>query len=396
MNNQQETKLSWTMNGQEVSTDSVYMFIAEEMGNYKIDVKASNEGGETSANVSVEVYGKYKYGTFVLNEGQYLKGDVGTLVFISPKGVVTDSVYYRENGGLLGFATQDLYIQNHKMYIVAQEGGNDGGYLTVLNAETMKKVCVYQNELDGQVTSPTHVVALSDDEIYLRDGEGIKLFRPSTGDVTLISGSEGARKNRMAVVAGKIFAPLGSSVIVIESGETQISGTITFDKTVSGVIRSFDGNLWVSDISGKISKVDSRTNEIIDTGKVADEAIENLGLGWGHATPNITAKGDTIYMTTTKNMDIYRYIFSTGETQFMVNADDLLDIKSSFPTTYNTAAVHPITGEVYMNILESYSFDPGNHIAVFDFSDKNTPKLKMDYQGYTVCPAGIFFTYDFE
>lgn len=135
------------------------MFIAEEMGNYKIDVKASNEGGETSANVSVEVYGKYKYGTFVLNEGQYLKGDVGTLVFISPKGVVTDSVYYRENGGLLGFATQDLYIQNHKMYIVAQEGGNDGGYLTVLNAETMKKVCVYQNELDGQVTSPTHVCA---------------------------------------------------------------------------------------------------------------------------------------------------------------------------------------------------------------------------------------------
>lgn len=99
MNNPQETKLSWTMNGQEVSTDSVYMFIAEEMGNYKIDVKASNEGGETSANVSVEVYGKYKYGTFVLNEGQYLKGDVGTLVFISPKGVVTDSVYYRENGG---------------------------------------------------------------------------------------------------------------------------------------------------------------------------------------------------------------------------------------------------------------------------------------------------------
>lgn len=124
-------------------------------------------------------------------------------------------------------------------------------------------------------------VPVSDDEIYLRDGEGIKLFRPSTGDVTLISGSEGARKNRMAVVAGKIFAPLGSSVIVIESGETQISGTITFDKTVSGVIRSFDGNLWVSDISGKISKVDSRTNEIIDTGKVADEAIENLGLGWG-------------------------------------------------------------------------------------------------------------------
>ena len=128
LNNPQEVKFTWTLDGQEVSTDSVYMFIAANMGNYKIDVKATDGGEETTVSATVEVYGKYKYGTFILNEGQVWKGHYGTLVFISPKGIVTDSVYFKENGGSLGGGTQDLYIRNNKLYIISQNGGNDGGF----------------------------------------------------------------------------------------------------------------------------------------------------------------------------------------------------------------------------------------------------------------------------
>ena len=48
LNNPQEVKFRWTMNGQQVSSDSVYMFIAANMGNYKIDVKATDGKEETT------------------------------------------------------------------------------------------------------------------------------------------------------------------------------------------------------------------------------------------------------------------------------------------------------------------------------------------------------------
>ena len=68
-------KFSWTMNGQQVSSDSVYMFIAANMGNYKIDVKATDGKEETTVSASVEVYGKYKYGTFISVSYTHLKND---------------------------------------------------------------------------------------------------------------------------------------------------------------------------------------------------------------------------------------------------------------------------------------------------------------------------------
>ena len=180
LNNPQETKLSWTMNGQEVSTDSVYMFIAANMGNYKIDVKATDGGEETTVSVSVEVYGKYKYGTFILNEGQVWKGHYGTLAFISPKGIVTDSVYFKENGGSLGGGTQDLYIRNNKLYIISQNGGNDGGFLTIANAETLKKENSYEDELGSTLSMPSHIAVLDDNDIYIRDNNGVYRFNPSS------------------------------------------------------------------------------------------------------------------------------------------------------------------------------------------------------------------------
>ena len=55
------------------------------------------------------------------------------------------------------------------------------------------------------------------------------------------------------------------------------------------------------------------------------------------------------------------------------------------------------TGEekVYANIISSYSLDPENKICVFDFKNDKLA-LKANYKGYTECPAGVFFTYNFE
>ena len=76
------TTLSWSVKGNEVSKDTVFTFKMNELGTYDVKLTATNADGVTSATTSIEVYGKYKYGTFVLNEGY--QADPSTLIFISP------------------------------------------------------------------------------------------------------------------------------------------------------------------------------------------------------------------------------------------------------------------------------------------------------------------------
>lgn len=172
---------------------------------------------------------------------------------------------------MLSLLSQDLFIANNKLYIISQKSGDDG-YLIVANAETLKKEAGYKTELEDKVSSPTHVAVLGDDDIYLRDNEGIKVFHPSSGELFLIEGAERANKNTMAVTEGKIFAAAGNNVLVIEKGKNKISKSIEFNDPVRGVVKSSDGNLWVSTSAGEISKVDAQNYTIIQTNTLPGDA----------------------------------------------------------------------------------------------------------------------------
>ena len=391
-----ETTLRWTVNGNEVSTDSIYTFTMNDLGNYEVKLTAINTDGETSASEPVEVYGKYKYGTFVLNEGRLWKGIMGTLTFISPKGVVTDSAYFKENGGLLGMTTQDLYIKNNKLYIISQNGGNDGGFLTIVNAETLKKIRNFQDELTS-LRNPSHLVVLDDDDIYMRDLDGIYRFTPSTNSLTFIDGSTGANKSTMAIANEKIFAAQGSNLLVIESGKDAVSKTIAISGKISGVIPSHDGNIWLScgakgEEAAKIIKLNAK-DYTMEEHAIEDATAAGILNGGFFAAPYITAKGDTLYMgSMAKPMPVYRHIFSQNKTDYM--GDITADVENVM-TLYNSVAVHPITGELYANTINAYGRDPENKTCVFNCDD-NKLTLKTTYNGYTVNPAGIFFTYNFK
>lgn len=378
-----ESSFQWSVNGKEASTDSILKFTSEEMGKFEIALTAKNADGEHSATTSVEVYGKYKYGTFVLNEGS---SSNGTLIFISPKGGITDSIYYKANGSFLGGVSQDLFIANNKMYIVSQNGGGDG-FLVIANAETLKKEVGYQDELKITLSWPTHIAVLGENDIYLRDNNGVSLFNPSSKTVTFIKGTKNARKNRMAVADNKVFASTNSKTIVtIETGKDTISHTIEFDDAISGLIKASDGNLWVS--SGKkIMKINAKDYSVMQ-----ENEVEPFSSSSNMATPAISAKGDTLYFSggTTK---IYRHVFSKNQTDFMVDARTMVE---NAGIVYNYLGVNPMTGEVLLNTIKGFGKDYLiNNISVFDFSS-NEPKLAANYENYTRFPAGIFFTYNFE
>lgn len=310
-----EVKYVWTLNGKEVSTTPAYEFTATDLGKSEIQLKVSNaEQGEAAAKLDLDVYGKYKYGTFILNEGAAWGGDKGGyLIFISPEGELVEKAFQKENNGSwLGSVPQDVFIANNKMYIVSQNGGNEGGFLTIVNAETLKLETAFGDELKSQVSWPTHVAVLGDDNIYLRDNGGIKLFHPSTGEATLIEGTKGARKNTMAVVGGKVFASQNKNLLVIESGKDKVSATVEFDGNISGVVKSSDNNVWVSVSTGKIAKVSAKDYSIIKENDLSSntDATKTLSASFA-AAPSITAKGDTLYMSGLATK-IYRHIFSTN------------------------------------------------------------------------------------
>lgn len=415
-----ETTFQWKLDTAKVSTDSVYVFKTDRSGQYSLSVTATNTDGEQTRTANITVLpGKYKHGTFILNEG--LIGTHGSLIFIAPGGEITPNAYQKVNGKYLFPLTEDLFIHDNKIYIISQQGErlgkNDGG-LTILNAETLKEEFRYSFP-EGEVHQPTHIAVLGNDEIYLRDSKNIKVFHPSDLSVESIEGSDGANWNTMAVAAGKVFAAHKSNkeIIVIEKGAKTVSARIPFTDLVSGIIRSSDGKLWVSDGSGTISKVDPETLEIIDAHTLSDATAASLlkrnPVSSQAAAPHITAKGDTLYMSATKTT-IYCHIFSANITQLMVDAkyyipdsDDYFNSKNF--QAYNTCAVDPESGEVYLNTLRDWGGKRHtNHISIFDFSwdiDNSfpewgplisiTPRLARDYANYSDYPANIYFTHNF-
>ena len=416
-----ETTYSWLLNTEEVSTDSVYVFTPEQSGSYVLSLTATNSEGKYTQSVNITVNpGKYKHGTFILNEG--LIGTHGSLIYISPSGEITPNVYKAVNGKYLWPLTQDMFIRNNKIYIIAQKGNdassNDGA-ITILNAETLKEEFSYSFPY-GDLHQPTHIAVLGEDEIYIRESSTnvptglIKVFHPSDSSVVTISGSEGAHWNAMAVASNKVFASHSTdpTIMVIEKGATSVSHTITFNDLVSGIIRSSDGKLWVSDNSGTISKVDPDTYEILESHTLTGDAATILHRNPASsqtATPQITAKGDTLYFNRT-GATIYCHVFSLNTTLTMVDATYYIpEPDDYFQATnfqaYNTCAVDPVTGEVYLNTLEGWGGSRHrNHISVFDFtwqasrrpgSYTITVRLARDYASYLDYPAGVYFTHNF-
>ena len=335
-------------------------------------------------------------GIFVLNEGN-MTTESGSLIFITPDKQVLSNLYFTMNGRHLGNVTQDLFINNNKMYLISQNGGtsatgttfDNDGMLIVANAETMQKVASYNNEL-SKLSWPSHVAVLDDANVFIRDNNGINLFNTITKELSLIPGTKGVAKNRMAVANGKVFVILKKTIVVLEAGRPDVAQTIDMGATISGLIRSNDGNLWVSTTGkpNKITKVSSSTYSVIKENEVT---VGSVGAGVG-GTPGITAKGDTLYYSNLSTT-IYRHIFSTGESKVMIDAKTVVPNSNM---AYNSIAVHPITGKVYMTTIKGFGWDfLTNNISEFDFSGAE-PQLSANYTDYTHFPAGVFFTADFH
>ncbi len=335
------------------------------------------------------------YGVYILNEGN-MTTENGSLIFITSSGNLMNNVYYNANGTELGNVSQDLFINEGKMYILSQNGNNNSaatgkvndGMLVVADAQSLKRVKAYNSEI-SKLSWPSHIAVLNEENVFIRDNNGVHVLNTITDEFQLIDGTRGAAKNDMAVVNDKVYVISGKKVLMIEAGNLSVAKEMDLGANITGLLRSSDNNLWVSTTGtpNQISKIDSESLTII---KSNDVSVGGLSAGWG-STPGITAKGDTLYYNN-GGMTIYRHIFSKNESKEMIKAPSVI---SNAGMAYNNVAVHPLNGDVYLNTIKGYGWDfTFNNISIFE--DKNDEMtLKNNYKDYTRFPAGIFFNASF-
>ena len=322
--------------------------------------------------------------TFVLNEGN-MTTENGSLIYITADGHVINYAYWRMNGSELGNVAQDLFISGNKMYIISQNGGNDG-ILIEAEARTLQNTKKFSKEELSRLFWPSHIAVIGN-TVYIRDNAGIWTLDLDTRKFTSVANAKGTLKNRMAVVSSKVFVPGNRSILVLENGE--LVKKIDMDGTVTGVIKSDEeGYLWVSCSTSpaQIIKL-SASDYTMDKHTLTEGGVT---YGWS-ATPGISAKGDEVYFCNNTST-IYRHNFTSNTTEA------LGDVKSNIANwgiIYNMPAIHPVTGEYYFNTILGYGWSfLTNDISVYDLSS-GAPAMVADYQNYTLFPAGIFFPASF-
>lgn len=347
------TGIVWTLNGKEVSRGETYFFRPSLPGRYTLTV-SSSKYKDISVTREYTVEPRFTKGAFLLNEGN-MTNETGTITYVDvDKKVILDSAYIHVNGTKLGNVSQDLTFANDKVYIISQNGPQNGGegLLTIAKAGTLEKIKVFNDAALAKLW-PTHI-AVIDDRIYLRtdkNGGGIYLGTEN-GGFKLIEGTTGAKKLRMAVIGQRVFAITSSKKLLMIQGDKVVK-ELPLAGNPSGLALADDGNLWVSYVApNTIAKVNP---DPVDFKIIASNALtESTSVGWG-ATSAIFATGNTIYFsgaTTT----IRKHDFAKKTTAVFAN---ILDAKYApeLKIHYNSLGVDPKTGYVYYSGIKGFGMD---------------------------------------
>lgn len=344
-------------------------------------------------------------GVYILNEGN-MTTENGSLIYITPEGKVYENLYAAANGKMLGNVCQDMYIYADKMYIISQNGEinamgvpfENDGMMVIADSRTMKRIASFHLEdfsLFDYGSWPTHVAVLDEEHVYLRYNGGVAVFNGKTKEMQLIEGTQGAKKHPMIVAAGKVFVETSGRLLVLEKGQNQVAKSIEIP-SVSGMAKAPDGNLYVStsktsDKPSSLMKINAQTYETLRTNTVNEFNFSSSTAASAVFSVKGDAGGDKIYFSGT-GTKIWRHNFATGESKMMV---DVSQAVPGYTVTYNTVAVHPVTGRVYINRLKAFGFDYlVNKICVFEDTGEALT-LEKTYDNYTRFPAGIFFPTQF-
>lgn len=384
-----EDAVEWLVDGAtpEHNTDPLFKFTSTVVGRHTVTLKSGGKETKTE----VEVIPQFRHGMFILNEGASGQAPA-SLLFVSVQGVVEPHAIKTANGDkeLLSIPSQDLFFTaDGKLYIVAQNGAR----LQRFDAETLVRDDISFPALNvplgrpGAMNSPSHVAVLDEQNVFIRDNNGIHLFNAVTKAApVLINGTAGANKNRMAVVDGRVFAGCGNKVVSLEKGGV-VAATLDMEAKVTGVIQSYDGALWVSAVGGAgniVAKVHPATLQVIKKNEFAEGSVSNGSA----ASPGICALGENIFFSG-GGKEVWHHNFSSGTTAKLFNA---VDFEPDALQPYATIGIDPRTGAVVMTTMKGFGQNfRVNNVMSFRQGETGVFAMISNLRDLTAFPAGIWF-----
>ena len=390
-------KAVWAVNGAKAAEGATFDFTTAHPGKYEVTLTVDGK----SAKHTYTVAPRFSEGAFLLNEGNS-GNETGSLTYIHPsKKLVIDQAYFHINGTKLGNVCQDLAFGNDKVYIISQNGPRNGGegLLTIAEAGSLKKVKVYNDATLAQKW-PTHIAVIRD-HIYLRadykatptSPKGCIYRGTEDGGFTLIPGTEGAMKLRMAQIGERIFALTSDGRVLMIQGKQVVGQLSLAPATLSGISVSPDGKLWVATTQpDEILKVDpDPRNFVVLERHTLDKSIAatNSGsLSWQSTSSSaFFAHGEKIYFTGYSST-IYCHDFAANKTTEVTDITKIDGVGTSAKMYYNSLGVSPVTGELFYAALEDYGTYKTKNVTLALKPD-GTPLLLK--QGVNSFPAGFYF-----
>lgn len=323
---------------------------------------------------------------FILNEGSFGKTRGSLQVITNTRAYLTGV-----DNGVLGTSAQDLAFLGNQFFVVSQDPNGMTGRLVSFDTKTCTPRKDYSKVIES-LQKPTHLSAISMNNIYIRDAKGIHHVDLLQGKVTFVEGTERANQYAMQKVGTQIFAGVGNKLVVLGNNTTKVEKSLELTGKIQGIVYDGKQNLYVATAAKQkttIYQVSPSALSIVSENSIEGEAGGVTGNSyWGQA-PVIAAKGDTIYFAGGSSK-IYRHLFSKKETKEMVDTT----AKGFYPVgtiTYNSVGVHPTTGHVYISRLKGFGPDSyTNAILELDLS-QDEPKLVKLYENKLEFPAGFFF-----
>lgn len=233
-------------------------------------------------------------GTFMLCEGTIK--ETGTMAYISPEGVLIDTLYKRVNKSSIGNVAKDFFMNNGKGYILSEKGvtgkGEDG-MLVVVDLKTFKKISAFSNEELKELKKPRYVASLDGNNIYIMDSQSLYHLDANSKSLTKIEDLTSTPSVPFVEQGGKLYYAsekkyFGATIKEITPGAKTAKeirlpnkSQMKLDKIVD-VMPAGDGKLWLIGYYKKGTGLDTKLNYSVQKIDPTNVGTNKLPCNWIH------------------------------------------------------------------------------------------------------------------
>ena len=298
-------------------------------------------------------------GLFITNEGNFMYDNASLSYYDIDRKMVTNEVFVRSNGMILGDVAQSMTVRDGKGYIVV----NNSGVIFVIDAATFKVLGL----LEG-LTSPRYIHFISDRKAYVTDlyAPCITVFDPLTLEITGRISTNGHKSTEQMVQWDKyVFTNCWSydnKILVIDSSLDKVVDSITVGIQPTSLALDAADRLWCltgGGYEGSPYGYEAPSLHVINPATRTIEYEFGFKLGDSPSEICLNAGRDTLYFL---NRGVWRMDVDAQRLP-------LRPFLEYSGTIYYGLAVDPVTTEVYVADAIDY-VQPG---VVYRFKPDATP-----------------------